>query len=304
MQEKENSLLIIKTTKMNIYKIFMILVIATIFCSCSNEDDITAEMDPPKFEVKDSDDPVEHYIYEYYQKHKSFILFDYNENDYKWNLTHNSDFEVTLPKKEIISDGLEYAKKVFLEVYPDDFISKYFPYKLLMAEKVSTFDYMTGMDLELMAASGMSCVVISGVKEGIKDFTEEEMTDAKAQINAAFWSDYMINNGLVKIPDDFYNVSKDFYSRPVVAAEGYPLKMDAKKEDYGFVFSTISPWNGYEYLPDSTKDLSSFFEYLFAHTSAEINTLSEQYPRIKQKFDILLKAVKNSCNIDLSKIND
>lgn len=289
---------------MNIYKIFMILAFAAIFCSCSKEDDIVAELDDPRFEVKDSEDPTDHYIYEFYQKYKSFILFNYEVADYRWNLTHNSEYEVTLPKEELKSAGLEYARKVFLDIYPEEFVLKYFPYKILLAENISTWDMMTGMDVELMAASGISCVVISGVKDGVADMTEEEITSAKGQVNAGFWADYMVNNNLISIPDDFYNVSKDFYSRPVVAAEGYPLQMDAKKETYGFVYASISPWNGFEYLPDMSKDLQTFFEYMFSHTSEEINQLCAEYPRIKQKFDILYKEIKNTFGLDLRTIND
>lgn len=289
---------------MNIYKIFMILAFAAIFCSCSKEDDIVVELDPPRFEVKDSENPTNHYIYEFYKKYSSFILFEYKDEDYKWNLTSNSDFQVTLPKKELKDAGLEYAKQVFLEVYPDSFIKKYFPYKLMLAEKITNFDYMTGEDVEVMAASGISCVVISGVKDGIADMTAEEILTAKGQVNAGFWADYMISNNLISIPEDFYKVSKDFYSRPVVAAEGYPLQMDAKKETYGFVASEISPWNGYEYLLDMSKDLQSYFEYMFSHKSKEINQLCAEYPRVKQKFDILYKTVKNTFNLDLRTIND
>lgn len=286
---------------MNIHKIFIILIVATIFCSCSKEDDITAELDPAKFEVKDSDNPLEHYIYEYYTKYNSFILFEYKDSDYKWNMTHNSDYVVTLPKKELFNDGLEYAKKVFLEVYPEDFIAKYFPYKLLMAENITNFDYNTGMDVEMMAASGMSCIAIGGIKDGVADYTDEQIIDAKAQINGKFWSDYMVNNNIIKIPDSFYNISKDYYDHYVINASG-EMNPDAKKEDFGCIYSF--DFYGYEKLPSIEKDLCTFFEYMFSHNSTEIQEISEKHPLVKQKFEILINLVKNSCDIDLSKINN
>ena len=93
------------------------------FSSCYKDEDIDGKIPEPKYKVEDSDDPVDHYIYEFNQQYGNYILYEYQEVDYKWNM--NTLLDVTLVKQKerpILNEGIQYMKQVLFDDYSDEFI--------------------------------------------------------------------------------------------------------------------------------------------------------------------------------------
>ncbi len=57
-------------------------------------------------------------------------------------------------------------------------------------------------------------------------------------------------------------------------------------------------------LPSREGDLADYVRYIVTHSSAEMQALMEGYDTMKIKYNILIKAVKDECGIDLQAIGD
>lgn len=272
-------------------KYIILAIFSLMLFSCYNEDDIVVEKGENKYNIQDSDDPVEKYIYNFYKESGSVILFDYETSDYTWNITHSylGGFDLAKVKDANKAAGIEYAKKVFLEMYPKDFRSNHFPFKILMAESLKGEDMMTGMMADYHAKSGKGFICIGRINDNAGSLTKDDLYAARGGVNTDYWLTYMFGNNKFKIPDAFYAVSEAYYDGKIDGGV---------KEDYGFVFLD------WKYFPGKYLDLKTFIEYIFSHTNAEMEELCNNYPLIKQKYDVLVYAMKDQFGFDLSKLED
>ena len=63
------------------------ILLGVFLSSCYKEENIEGEEDEPKYKVEDSEDPLDHFIYGFYHDYGVFILYDYEEVDYRWNMS-------------------------------------------------------------------------------------------------------------------------------------------------------------------------------------------------------------------------
>lgn len=275
-------------------KYIILAIISLMLFSCYNEDDIVVEKGENKYNLQDSDDPVEKYRYNFYNDFGSVILYDYALSDYTWNITHTyfATFELEKVKDENKAAGLDYAKKVFLEAYPENFKKKFFPFKILLAESLQAYDWMVDGMVDYHAKGGKGFLCIGRVNDNVGTLTKEDLYTARAGVNTEFWMTYMFGFNRFKIPDSYYAVSEAYYDQELT---------EGVIEDYGFVWADTS-WG--TYFPGPYLDLKTFIEYIFAHTNKEMQDLCNKYPKIKQKYDILVYAMKDQFGYDLTSLTD
>ena len=70
------------------------ILLGVFLSSCYKEENIEGEEDEPKYKVEDSEDPLDHFIYGFYHDYGVFILYDYEEVDYRWNMSTVLDVEL------------------------------------------------------------------------------------------------------------------------------------------------------------------------------------------------------------------
>ena len=191
------------------------------------------------------------------------------------------------------------------------------------------WDEEAGSYCDAYASTGM--IAISHIDENIGSLSDEQAKAYKAAINACFWSSYMgaVRN-MFSVPEEFYQVSggesgsEGDYGK-YISVQKYVLNWDTfeyePNPDYkdpdpadwyklGFVnvvdFTMTEdpdyPYNdGYYYTtPNATEDLSLWTNFIFATSSSEIATMGQTYERIKQKYEILKKALEDAgCDLSL-----
>jgi hypothetical protein len=282
--------------------LLFILAVAVAFASCYKEEALKADLQEPKYVIEESSDPLDHARYEIYRNTGVYVLYDYTYADYKWNVSSISNYEMTLQEdRDVLSDGMAYLDKVFLSLYDDKFKGSYFPYKILLAGQIKHLIATSQQDI--ICAPGRSYLAIGRLRQDVIPATSEELKTARGEINGVFWGYRMYANGLVRIPDSFFEVTD---------AEVYGVNMEnqADKESPAFLYGhglwSYDELNGPSaYMaPDQTGDVADFVRMMTSHNEQEMKALMSSYPKLSQKYTILRNAIIAGTGVDLQQIGN
>lgn len=264
--------------------------------ACYKEAAIHSDKGEIPYKIEDSSDPAKHYIYEYNQATGVYILSDYSDVDYSWNISAVSENSLVRIDEDVLTDAVDYLKQVLTEVYPETFAKKYFPLKVLLADSIVN----NSSDDEL-TAYGRSYIAIGQLGEDDFPKSADAIKEARGYVSGNLWGNILYNNGMISIPDGFFSPSEEYYGQYVGDEEGSE-DPDSQKR-YGFW--EYDPTAVYDHmLPSREGDVADYVRYIVTHSSEEIQALMEGYDTMKIKYNILIKAVKDECGIDLQAIGD
>lgn len=296
--------------KKNILIVASFLLLA--FTSCYNEDDVNVELGKNDVAFQDSNDSLDHYIYNFYKDYGTYIYYKYDTLDYRWDFnTLRSTITMTEQEdKDILMKGVKLLEQVFFNLYDDQFKKSYFPYKILLAKRIDDKGYWSTSVLK--SDYSTSFIALGNVDENIDDLSDADIQDVKNSINFSFWLGYMIINGKLQIPDEFYNISHDYYKqnlRMLVSTSDIdpdPALVDPHK--FGFLYGYLGvnrkvyTSGKYYWSPNEETDVEDFFELIFNNTKSEIDEIIKDSPKLQDKYNILISYVKEKLNFDLQSI--
>ena len=155
------------------------ILLGVFLSSCYKEENIEGEEDEPKYKVEDSEDPLDHFIYGFYHDYGVFILYDYEEVDYRWNMSTVLDVElIKQTDKVTLNEGLAYLDNVLFQYYTDDFKKHYFPFKILLADSVQVLKNGVWYPDE-PATAGLSFLGIGRIRNGIGDIRADSLFELR-----------------------------------------------------------------------------------------------------------------------------
>lgn len=282
-------------------KYILLFILPLLLGSCNNEDDIIAERGEEIYSIiDDPSDPVKHYIYEFYKNTGTYILTEYDESNYNWDFNSKNKFEVQKLESDLTVEQLNYLKRVFLELYPEWFIKKYFPVDIYLAKSAKYFNEATWRKEDAAGLGGNRFMLIGLLNDDLPEMSEEQFMVNKGALNMVFWESQIINKFKLEIPREFYAVSNDYYVKTIKSLqEGEDEKVD---KDFGFVYTDNSYF--YPQTPDRRTDVSKFFEFMFANSKIAINEVCAEYPLVKEKYNILLRAIRDQLNLNIEDLQD
>jgi hypothetical protein len=283
-------------------KILYILCLFAVVYSCFDEDSITGELPKNKYQLPDGNHPTEVYQRDFYQKYGTFILMDYDSIDYRWDITRVQTVKM-YPQKDldIQKKGIDYLKKVLLQVYSNNFIENNFPYKILFADSIINFESVAGkyMNVKKHVHCGINYVALGNITTNIDKISEDSINILRAEINGRVWGDYMYKYDHIVPLESFLEVSSDFYQKRLSYIDKSP-NPDCKK--YGFL-ETIN--NGYdEFLPTEQQDIYQFVKYMCTHTTDEMLELINNYDMLKLKYNLLNEYFMTNYKIDMQAVGN
>jgi hypothetical protein len=298
-------------------KYISLLIAALILTSCYREEEIQAELGLPRYTIEDSDDPLDHAIYEMYRTTGMYILYNYELNDYLWDLgsLYNSSNRLIMQTdRTVLLDGLHYLDAVLFDIYPVDFQKKYFPLKIFLADTINMDGSSTQKDL--LCGSGREYLAVGKIRADGIPTTDAELLVATGRLSAYLWA-YIIKNGTLVIPPAFAEISRAFYGKNYKAVKAEQQGTTAGNIPYPTLdqlmdegFWAVDPNNtlnfpvggNYAMMPPYEGDIFQFVEAIVTHTEAEMIALMDGHEKLKAKYDILVQAIKEQCDIDLQAI--
>lgn len=261
--------------------------------SCYKEPPVTSEKDAPKYIIEDSSDPARHFIYEYCQRTGVYILDEYTDVDYLWNVSSISNYRLKPMEPGMLQDAVEYLDEVLLSCYTDEFAKKYIPMQIFLADSVQHKDYDTEAFIDMPCIYGRGYIAVGQLRKENFPMDNAKKLEAIGKIHGRMWGYYICQNGLVTIPDGFFSSAEDKYTQRVTG--------DVK---------AIGLWKADElnYLenmaPNRYGDIAAFVEMITTHSEAEMKEEMAGYENLQIKYNILLSSVKEQCGIDLQTIGN
>ncbi|MCT4615274.1 MAG: hypothetical protein N4A49_10420 [Marinifilaceae bacterium] len=292
-------------------KYIQLLLIVIFFASCYNEENISHEEVQQPYEMKDSDDPLDHEIFQIYEKYRTIVLYDFDKKEYEWKmvkspseLPSNKVF-VLQEDKKIVKAAVDFLKTEFFDIYGDVLDKKHLPFKLLLFseiyETVEEWGIVTRTDFP--THSGMNFMGISGFDANFLTKTAEEKNEIKKKLHADFWGEYLYKNDRVGVDEEFFTFSEEQYNMRV---DDDPVKRQEQLYERGFFDAQLYISYGFPeyYGPTPEGDLGSFFGNIVTTPYTSLQPILEKYPLMKKKYDLLTANVKKKYNIDLQAIGD
>lgn len=291
---------------------FVCVALGTLtFTSCADNDDDLGIIQVPNTEYvlpQGKNTEADKTIVSLYEKYNTYFLYEFTEKDFQWSQVNAGSlddasyrFDPISPEK--VSALLEAIQKGWLDFYPENFLKKSLPFKVLLAENVQTeertFDWDTwgyvykwGNKPSRHIANQMA---IGNISEPWAEMSADEKRAFKSYVQTDFLL-FCIEQGLVEIPDEFYAVSD------------YSIKMgwdatSADAREAGFVYD---PHAELEWSVDGTitksADVDAFVASLVYRTDSEWAD-DLKYDYVKRKYDILVSAFE-SAGIDMKRIGN
>lgn len=295
-------------------KLMIICVLLLGFSACSNEDDIHAKVEDSWYNLEDDpSDPVQHYIYQFYQDYQTIIIKNPEVEDYRYNFKKKNNIKVVAPAREatLLAKGLDMVKDIFIDVYPENFKKKYFPYSIIMADSI-LFLGMEDRIPSYHSYASSNFVAVAGIRPEMENYTNKYIREIRGEVNAKFWNDYLsaVKNAFT-VPDEFYKVSEKFYGK---SNWGWEVETpdDVDWHEMGFISydpGTTSfdddPEEGGWWIqaPSKSIDIMQWLEFIFGTTLEERGVLLEKYPLMEKKYQILQEAMKRLDGFDITKLN-
>lgn len=271
-----------------------ILILLTSLIACEKEAPIKAELGKPRFEIKDSNDPIDHRIYDLYQRTGVQIVYKFDTRDYSWNLGAYPqkvlfDSLAHTKSREDLAAGLDYLNEALLDHYSDTFKTKYFPLRLFLADSIVKIN----KNEILEAVVGRDHLLIGNIRaQAIRSDNAETKAAKRGTLNGLLWR-FIHDNGLIELPEEFFTPSKEFYS--------VFLKEDIKKTDpreYGFLAF------GENNTPSPEEDVQAFVHFITGLNRDAREAQLGNYNLLRSKYQVLTSFIKKTYHVDLEKIGD
>ena len=291
-----------------IYQLMMCLVAGSLLQSCYQDEDISAKLEEPRYTVEQGDHPLDQFIYQYYQDNNSYILYNYDKVDYKWNLTKTLPLElVEQPDKDLLNKGVECLKKTWMDFYTPEFQKQYFPYKILLADSVKIPSDVFGIR-DTVAFGAINYLAFGRIRPAMNSYTASDLKKIAGEVNGIFWGVQLYNYHRITIPEAFFMVSgEDLYDENL-----YNLRTEQEDADdvtpdqrkYGF-WDYIDDGSSDHYMsPSKDEDIYAFVRMICSHTTEEMNALMASYPKLEDKYQILTSYISEIYGVDLQAIGD
>ncbi len=295
---------------MNIKYFSIVIILVLLITGCYKHDEISSELGEPVLEPKDNpNDPVDHFIYDFYKNYGVFIQYDYDTVDYQWDMRSRNLNTYPLQKdKEIIKDGLEYLDKIFFSQYSDEFKKNHFPVKILLADSINIV--WSGENiLDRISNYGLSNIAVGRIREGIAELDSDSLNILKGSINADFWAGYLFSHDKYNLPYTFFKISEDYYGQNLYNLEENEdvAGPDIDMKSYGFWANYNSPEKDPEnswFAPDTQIDIWQFINMITSHTKDEMDQLMSGYNKMKDKYNYIIDYTKEHFGVDLQEIGN
>jgi len=287
--------------------LILIFVIASMY-GCYESDDVNSELGENLLEPRPSTDPLDGAIYDFFSTSNSVISYKYDTLDYQWNFKRNNNIYVLQDDREELLNGVNFLNKMFGDDYDVNFRKNNFPPRIFLADTLKIIGSAVKL-LDVTSTLGNNHIALGKIRKRDVELTSDEEVAYKADLNATLWR-YMYNSHKLNIPEAFFLVCKDRYNANFKHAPTFPEfnKIDRDKIDTKIVgFWGENPETTDDRYFKSPTESMDIYQYVYKITSTNINELEvifKNYPKIKEKYYILIESIKKDFGIDLQEIGN
>lgn len=270
-----------------------------IFSSCHKEASLVPDKIPDFYTLPQGNQPYDDSIVAFHQKYGSYILYKFTQKDLTYNYNNYLPITYGAANPAWISNTLAYFKSECLSYYPESFLQKTMPFKIMLAAYFDSSYVVLPVITPIGRALTGFCATRGTLGIGWADSTLARQSPARLkQLRGFLHRSYMqqaVLSGAIEIPSGFTKYSPDNYS-----ASG------GKEASIGLI-EGISELFGY--TPDAVWDFSCYICAITGHTKAELDAtiLRPAYDTkglIQLKYNAVISFYKTKYGVDLQAIGN
>jgi hypothetical protein len=297
------------------------IIILLLLAACERAEELTPRLEPENVygdhTLPQGNHDYDDYIVEFLDKYNTLILYKYAPHDIYWNVTNNivrpveydsagqvavAGYLDTPADEAYIGQQLELTREKFLRHYPDDFLLRMLPKKILL---VNSFVSLTvaGVATNQAPFSGYDYLLFPWGGPGILTITPAEVNDFRARASDIFLR-RLVNNGKITRDPTFLSISD--YATPgstnaAKIANGFIAPSATSQADDWAAYVQAIVSNPYDTLvaPRGDIPLTDFVN--------RRGLLTPEYDtggRIRRKYDAMIAYFRDEHGIDLQAIGN
>lgn len=268
-------------------KLYYLLAVVTILFACNKEAALTADPVKPRYTLPQGNHSYDDTIMDLYRKYGTYILYKFSQEDYTYDYTTTKKDSAINANAAYIGTALRFFKTQLLDLYPESFIQKTMPFKILLASYIGSGDTRSPKGF----TSGNSMLAIGWADSTLAQKTPAELKQLRSWMHRYYLERaYRVKS--IKAPDAFVALAPRLYG-DVTEENKYSL---------GVLVTNGSGMN-------LGVDFMAYIETITGNTKAQLEAgvLSPQIDTrglIKKKYDIVINYFLAEFNVDLQAIGE
>lgn len=277
------------------------------FSSCNKEAALQPSIPVSTDTLPQGDHSYDTTILQFYNTYHTAILYRFDSVDYNynWTMALQAGLTVQVADTNDINLALQFLQTNWFGVYPNAFLQKTLPYRILLGEHISStgggaVSTVSGNAISeflnrVSAMAGVNYVCFGIVNDSLKTLTPVQIDSTRGVLQRAFWQEALQNNQ-IQMPTGFSGL----IDYAVVSYD--PNDM----QDYGMLFNY---YNNSYLVPSASSD---FLDYIQVITSTDSTTMANTWlsPAVdvngyyNQKYKLITQYYLTNYGVDLQAIGN
>lgn len=287
---------------------------AIMLAACSSEDDLTPKVDTSNeyatYIMANKDrTPTDSLIYEWLTEYNTYIVYNFRDNDIKWQWSGKMNISYTPYDPESESDmnllmkHLNLVKTAFFDNYETDFLRQSLPYKLFFVKslKGSGFDSFGEASYTALSNS-QDAILIAYLQPNGRAYSQATMESEMSGIFGGFFYDKLdvkplkFLNSRVPVNYDLVTTPAD----PKVEAE-LAIKPDFANQEHdanvcGYVKAYLPT---HVRVPTEVQDFTDYLWFITQNKGSWIRQRTQFYKRLAQRGSYFIEFYQEVLGQDL-----
>lgn len=270
-----------------------------IFISCNKEASLTPDKIPDFYTLPQGNQPYDDSIVAFHQKYGSYILYKFTAKDLSYSYTRYLDITGTIANPVWVGNTLTYFKSECLNYYPESFLKKTLPFKILLAAYLDTLRYSGNIQVPggrtvTGFAAGMGLLAIGWADSTLPAQLPARAKELRGYMHAAYMKQAVLS-GAIQVPAAFKKYGPESYlgNIPSLGAVGLlqiPPQQGGSKADIAW-------------------DFACYIAAITSHTKAQLDAtiLGPAYDvngKVQLRYNDVIQFYRNEYGIDLQAIGN
>lgn len=278
---------------MSFNKIIYTAALSIILLSCKKEAVLKPEQISPMYTLPQGNHAYDTRIVDFYNKNGTYILYKFNSNDFRWNITNHIPYMAEEADENWVEPSLNFLDDQLFSFYNPAVLKQILPYKIILASKIRALVPSENelipdpLDIPVMSTYAYSHLAFGNCNSQLPLMTAIEIQKAKSQLHTSLWSS-AIQGERIELPPVFISATN--------YANVYPFNV----AQHGVFFQE----NGFFTL---VQDMLDYVNLITSNTKTELEStlfIPEKDPlgRFRFKYNAIIEYYKTNYQIDLQAI--
>ncbi|SKA37851.1 hypothetical protein SAMN04488128_104349 [Chitinophaga eiseniae] len=268
--------------------IVLLASLLIVFTACRKEAILTPSVDVPSYTLPQGNHSYDDSIVQFYQKYNCYILYRFTHTDFAYNYTNMRQDSAFNANPAYIGNTLRFFYDQLITRYPESFLKKTLPFKVLLASYIGTGATRDAAGF----ASTISTLTIGWADSTLPDKTPAATKQMRGLLNR-FYMERAYRVKSVDIPQAFIEL----------APYDYLAIQPGNKYANGVIGNTNAS------ILNVVVDFLDYVEAITSHSKAELEAtvLSPTVDTkglIRKKYEIIINYFANNFATDLQAVGE